>query len=118
MKKILDIEPWGIELYEIEETPNNPKAYRFDYGDTYSPAWHSVIYETLDEALGDITNYILNPENVYSMEDQPEDLQKAYQLAGVPSEQRAIHPEITDSVGTFLYYVLDGIVKTNMKGEN
>ena len=110
MKTLLNIETWGITLTYNEELT---LPYIFEYQDVAGPAWHEVKYETLEEALGDIVNYILDPEEVYAMEDQPEDLQKAYDLAGVPLEVNPTRPEITDCVGTFLYYVLEGIIHSN-----
>lgn len=105
MKTLLHIETYGIVLNY------DGKEYIFEYADTYAPAWHEVRYETLEEALGDIVNYILDPDNVYAMEDQPEDLREAYEELGVPSEVNPGKKEI--AAGTFLYYVLDGIVRGN-----
>lgn len=110
MKTLLNIETFGITLTYNEELT---KPYIFEYADVAGPAWHEVKYETREEALADIVSYILNPDNVYAMEDQPEDLQEAYRLAGVPTGVTSTRPEITNSVGTFLYYVLDGIICAN-----
>lgn len=105
MKTLLNIETYGIVLNY------DGKEYIFEYADTYAPVWHEVRYGTLEEALGDIVNYIFNPENVYAMEDQPDDLQKSYSLLGVPIEiSNNIYQE---AAKTMMYYVLDGIVHGN-----
>lgn len=109
MKTLLDIENWGITLTYDKELP---LPYTFEYPDVAGPTYHQVKYGILEEALVDIVNYILNPDEVYAMEELPEYLQKAYALAGVPHEQSPLHPEITECVGTFLYYLLEGIVST------
>ena len=114
MKTLLDIENFGIAL-EYGEGTENP--YIFQYADIVGPVWHEVRYSTREEAIEDIVNYILNPDNVYSMEDQPRDLQKAYRLAGAPTGVTSTRPEITNSVETFLFYVLDGIAATNFYNE-
>lgn len=111
MKEILTIENWGVTLYCIEETPGTPhKTYRFDYGDTYSPGWHSIICDTLDKALWEIITYLLNANNVYDLEDQPDDLRVAYDMLKGSGEARI-------AAETFLYYVLEGIAHTNMRKE-
>lgn len=127
MKELINIENWGIRLYYIEpidcdlliewRDAYKKGQYLFEYDDTYAPVEHQVHYKTLEEALGDIVNYILNPENWYVLDEQPDALQKAYALAGVPTGVNPTRPEITDTVATFLYYILDGIAATNMRKE-
>lgn len=128
MKELINIENWGVRLYYIEpidcdlliewRDAYKRGQYLFEYDDTCAPEEHQIQYKTLEEALGDIVNYILNPDNIYAMDEQPDNLQKAFALAGVPLEQNPIHPEITESVATFLYYILEGIAETNMRKEN
>lgn len=114
MKTLLNIETFGIRLYLIKGIPNDPNPiYRFEWEDTYAPVEHTMDYKTKEEALGDIVNYILNPENWYALDEQPDALQKAYALAGVPIGVNPTRPEITDTVATFLYYTLDGITCAN-----
>lgn len=119
MKELLNIEPFGIIL-NYDEGAKYP--YIVEISDLAGPAWQEFRSGTREEAMGTIINYILNPDNVYAMEDQPWDLREAYRLAGVRDGVAAglhlgAHSEITDSVGTFLYYVLDGIACTNLYNE-
>ena len=110
--KLLDIETYGIRLYKTDD------GYFFRYDDMLEPnVVHQVRYGTLEEALGDIISFILNPDNIYELEELDEYFQKAYELAGVPTDENPVHPEITETVGTFLYYVLEGMARANMKGE-
>lgn len=114
MKTLLNIETWGIRLYLIKGIPNDSNPiYRFEWDDTYAPVEHTMDYKTKEEALGDIVNYILNPDNWYCLDEQEEALQKAFALAGVQTECNPVHPEITEAVAAFLYYILDGIICGN-----
>ena len=114
MKTLLNIYTWGIRLYLIEGTPNDPNpTYRFEWDDTYAPIDHHRDYKTKEEALSEILNHILDPDNWYCLDEQNEELQKAYAWAGVQSECNPVHPEITRTVAAFLYYILDGIICGN-----
>lgn len=123
MKTLLNIETFGIRLYYIEpidcdlllewRDAYKKGLYVFEYDDTEVPMEYSYHYKTLDEALGEIVNHILNPENWTRLDEAPENLQRAYELAGVPVGVNPTRPEITNSVASFLYYILDGIAHSN-----
>jgi hypothetical protein len=123
MKTLLNIETWGIRLYFVEQIDIDLLAeyrnfsgpgYLVEYDNTYAPITDTVKYGTLEEALGDIVNYLMDPDNICDMEGQPEYFQRAYKLAGVQLGTNPVHPEISETVGTFLYYILDGIIQGNL----
>ncbi len=111
MKEILNIENFGImvNLTDIG-------TYQLERDSIYAPmSFIEGEYETLEEVLGEVINYILNPNNVYAFDELPEYLQKAYQIAGVEDETSPVHPEITNAVSAFLDIVLEGIAYANMR---
>ena len=111
MKMLINVETFGLRLYH--DPCGDGKPYLLEFDDTYAPTTHEVRYETLDEAIGDMVTIILDPDQWYCLDEQPEDLQKAYSLGGCQSECNPVHPEINATAGTFLYYVLDGIAHGN-----
>ena len=110
-REILNIENFGIRLHY---TSGN--TYLLECDHPCAPlSFIEGEYETLAEALGDIANRILNPNNVYDWEELPDNIQRAYLLAGIEEEGNPAHPEVTDAVATFLQIVLEGIATKNMR---
>lgn len=109
MKTLINIVPWGINL-QYDETAEYP--FILNWQDDCSMVWKSARYETRDEAIGELANYLMNPDNVYSMEDQPEDLQDAFRIAGIPTEWRVEDTDARFATWTFLYHTLDAIATT------
>ena len=107
---LLNIETFGIRLFKIDDS-----HYELQMDDVSEPITHTAYYETRTEAISDAVRYIVNPDNVYSMDEIPEDLRKAFEMVGVPSEVAPLefHPAMT-----FLYYVLDGIAHAKEFGRD
>lgn len=115
MKEILNIENYGIRL-----NLTSKGTYQLEIDHTYAPvSFIEAEYTDLHEAIGDIICRILNPENVYCMEDQSDAVQKAYRLAGIYGEEEPSNSEndFAETVYTFLETVLEGIINPNIRKE-
>jgi len=112
VKELIANDPYGMWLYRGIVSATGKEEFVVEYADTCSPAIHEVRYASLEEAIGDMVNYILNPDMVYAIEELPDALQKSYKLAGAATEENPIHPDINFATGTFLYYVLMGEAET------
>lgn len=111
MKEILNIENFGIRV-----NLTDVNTYLLECDCVCAPmSFVEGEYETLEEVLGEIINRILNPNNVYAFEELPDNLQKAYALAGIEEECNPVHPEISNAVASFLEVVLEGIAYANIR---
>lgn len=121
MKELINIENWGVRLYYIEpidcdlliewRDAYKQGQYLFEYDDTCAPVEHQVHYKTLEEALDEIAHYILNPKNVYAIEELSVPIQVAY------DDVHDCQPA-ANAAYQFVYLVLEGIANANMRRKN
>lgn len=113
MKEILNIENYGIRV-----NLTSKETYQLEVDHTYAPvSFIEGEYDNLNQVIGEVILRILNPENVYCMEDQSEAVQRAYKLAGMCDEGDFATNEVTRTVFTFLETVLEGIINPNIRKE-
>lgn len=113
MKEILNIENYGIRV-----NLTSKGTYQLEVDHTYAPvSFIEGEYDNLNQVIGEVILRILNPENVYCMEDQSEAVQRAYKLAGMYDEGDFATNEVTRTVFTFLETVLEGIINPNIRKE-
>lgn len=105
MKTILEIEEYGIT---VTHNPTEEKPFSVEFPDPAVPVYYSVDYEDLPSAIDRVTDLILDPRQVYSMEELPEDIQAAYTT--VTQDEQA-----HKASASFIREVLYSIAYTSLK---
>lgn len=108
MKTVLDIDNFGIRVHLT-----NKGTYQLEVDDICAPvSFIEGEYDNIYQVVEEVASRILNPNNVYAMEDQPEEIQTAYQIAGIWDETDN-NKETTRVTRTFLELVIEGVIRAN-----
>lgn len=104
---ILEVEEWGISIvYKQDYWDETNIKYRVIFPDPASPQEYTEEFNNLKAAVNRVTELILDPKQIYAMEDQPSDIQKAYQTVETMPLSRC-------STFTLLQEVLYSIARKN-----
>lgn len=100
VETLIEIENYGLGLtFDISRV----FPYRLEISDPFSPGYRTEEFTSADEAINRMVELILDPDQVYAMEEMPYEFRRAYMMIA----KFAHHKETCE---TFLRSVLEGIV--------